>query len=349
MRNEDTVTEDNSSNRESAGTEGPECRILIVKLSSLGDLFHALPAVSALKERLGAEIHWCVQEEYVELVECFSDVSRVIAFPRRSFLKKRKQFQTELRKFKYDYVIDMQGLLKSCIATLMANGDRKIGPSFAREGTGFLYREQAVGKTKGRHAVQKIIDVLRYLNLAPLDVEFRVSFPQVEVNGGRPRIALVPCSRWTTKTWTAQAFIDAAKRILKHGPMSFYVVGGPSDTQLCQQIADEIGNCASSVAGQYSIPESGGLLKDMDLVISNDSGPMHMSAAVKTPVLAIFGPTDPDRTGPYGREHRVLTADIECRPCYSRKCGKNGLPCMSGVTSSRVAEAAIDMLKQKNY
>lgn len=336
------MTDSVNERSDEAGAAKP--KVLVVKLSSLGDLFHALPTVSTIKDRLDAEIHWCVQEEYVDLVKCFDDVSHVIAFPRRSFLTQYRAFRAELRKCSYDYVLDMQGLLKSCAVTLMARGNRKIGPSFAREGTALLYPEKAVGKSQGRHAVQRVMDVVRYLRLAPLDVEFRVSFPDVEVSGGHPRIALVPCSRWHTKTWAAQGFIDAARRMLKTGPMSFHIVGGPSDVEVCGRIASEIGNCARSLAGKYSIPESCGLLKRMDLVISNDSGPMHMAAAVGTKVLALFGPTDAARTGPYGKQHRVLTADIDCRPCYSRSCSKSGIPCLSGVTAERVAQAAMEML-----
>jgi heptosyltransferase-1 len=321
-----------------------ECKVLIVKLSSLGDLFHALPAVATLKERLSARIDWCVQKEYVELVKCFDDVDRVIPFPRRSFLKQHKQFRADLRRESYDYVIDMQGLLKSCAVTLMADGKRKIGPSFAREGSSLLFPEKAKGKAKGRHAVQRAMDVLRYLKLAPLDVEFRVTFPAVEVQGGRPRVALVPCSRWDTKTWTARSFADTARRMLKSGPMSFFVVGGREDVEICESIARDIGSCAKNVAGKYSIPESGGLLQQMDLAISNDSGPMHMSAAVGTPVLAIFGPTDAGKTGPYGKQHKVLTADVDCRPCFSRKCREGSPRCMSDVSPERVAQVALEML-----
>ncbi len=334
---------------ESAADSSPAraCKVLIVKLSSLGDLFHALPAVAALKERLSAEIHWCTQEEYADLVGCFEDVDHVVPFPRRDFFRRRKEFRTELRKVHYDYVIDMQGLMKSCLVTLMADGDRKIGPSFSREGTGLLYPEKAVGKQKGRHAVQRAMDVLRYLKLAPLDVEFRVRFPEVELKGGRPRVALVPASRWPTKTWSARAFADTARRMLRSGPMSFFIVGGPSDADLCSGIADDIGSCAQSLAGKYSIPESGGVLGQMDLVITNDSGPMHIAAAVGTRVLAIFGPTDAAKTGPYGEGHKVLTADVGCRPCLSRRCSKDGIPCLSGVTAERVAGAALEMLGGK--
>jgi len=330
--------------QEQGSNDGPECKVLIVKLSSMGDLFHALPAVSTIKERLSARIDWCVQDEYVDLVRCFKDVDRIIPFPRRSFFKRLCQFRSELRRDEYDYVIDMQGLMKSCVVTLMARGRRKIGPSFAREGTGLLYPEKASGGVKGRHAVHRIMDVLRHLNLPPLDVEFRVSFPKQEVEGGHPRIGLVPCSRWHTKTWPSGCFIDTAKRMLKTRPMSFYVIGGPSDVDICEEVARGIGSCAKNVAGRYSMPESGGLISQMDLMITNDSGPMHMAAAVGIPVLAVFGPTDDKSTGPYGKQHRVLTVDLSCRPCFSRSCKVGGMPCLNGISVVNAAAAAMEML-----
>lgn len=328
----------------SGSVDGQDCRVLIVKLSSLGDLFHALPAVSTIKERLSARIDWCVQEEYVDLVRCFDEVDRIIPFPRRAFFSRLKHFRQELRREQYDYVIDMQGLIKSCVVTLMARGRRKIGPSFAREGTGILYPEKASGGVKGRHAVNRIMDVIRYLNLSPLDVEFRVTFPRVEITGGHPRIGLVPCSRWDTKTWPASCFVETAKRMLKSGPMSFYVIGGTSDSGVCEEVARGIGSCAQNMAGRYSIPQSGGLIQQMDLLITNDSGPMHMAAAVGVPVLAVFGPTDDRRTGPYGKLNRVLTADVSCRPCFSRTCRVGVTPCLTGVSNASAAAAALEML-----
>lgn len=339
------MDENHADSPEQDVKEGTECKVLIVKLSSMGDLFHALPGVATIKERLSARIDWCVQEEYVELVKCFDDVDRVIPFPRRSFFKQVRRFRTELLRDEYDYVIDMQGLLKSCLVTMMARGRRKIGPSFAREGTAWFYPERAVGGVKGRHAVHRIMDVLRHLNLAPLDVDFRVSFPKPEVEGGHPRIGLVPCSRWETKTWPSSCFIDTATRMLKSRPMSFYIIGGPSEEDICQEVAGGIGNCAKNVAGRYSMPESGGLISQMDLLITNDSGPMHMAAAVGVPVLAVFGPTDEKSTGPYGKEHRVLTADVKCRPCFARACKAGGTPCLSGVSAVDAATAALEMLE----
>jgi heptosyltransferase-1 len=111
-------------------------KILVVKLSSLGDLFHPLPAVRCLKRELGAEIHWVVQEEYAGLVACFSDVSRVIRFPRRGFAAAGRAFVSELRRDRYDIAIDFQGLLKSALTTRMARAERRIGPSFHREEIG---------------------------------------------------------------------------------------------------------------------------------------------------------------------------------------------------------------------
>jgi ADP-heptose:LPS heptosyltransferase len=98
------------------------------------------------------------------------------------------------------------------------------------------------------------------------------------------------------------------------------------------------------MAGELTLPEMGGLLQEMDLLVANDSGPVHVAAAVGTPALVVFGPTDPRRTGPYGDKHRVLSASVPCRPCFSRTCRRPGIPCLAGVTPEAVAKAAGEML-----
>lgn len=321
-------------------------RILIVKLSSIGDLFHALPAVGAIKDAMHCEIHWCVQEEYVELVRCFTDVDEVIPFPRRSFLRKMKRFITALRKHRYDYVLDMQGLMKSYIVTLLSDGGRKIGPSFAREGTGLLYREKARGPHGTRHAVDRIMDVLQNMNIQPREPFFRVRFPSVKVDGLRPRIAIAPCSRWATKNWSPESFIQAALLILKQMNVSFYIIGSPADSDVCRHVADGIGSCASDLAGRYAVPEAGGLIQGMDLLITNDSGPMHMAAACGVPVVAVFGPTNADSTGPSGKVHEVITADVPCRPCFSRSCARGDLVCLTEISPEQVAGSSIKLLSR---
>ncbi|MFC1497976.1 glycosyltransferase family 9 protein [Verrucomicrobiota bacterium] len=319
-------------------------KILIIKLSALGDLFHALPAVHNLKVGLNAEIDWVTQKEYADVVNCFTDVDRVIPFFRNSFFTNFKPFLHEIRAGKYDYVIDMQGLLKSAVVALLAKGGQKIGPSFQREGSRLFYSAVAGKRDKNRHAVEENLDIIRYLGLDPVKIEFPVNFPEKELAEKQPRVAILPASRWDTKNWPVKCFIDTAERLKTAGNISLFLLGGPGDTGICREIEDGLNGEVINMAGKTSLVEMGSLLKEMDLLIANDSGPVHMAAAVGTSALVIFGPTDPVRTGPYGKAHRIARASLSCQPCFSRTCRKGDIPCLTGITPEEVADMAVEML-----
>lgn len=319
-------------------------RVLIVKLSSLGDLFHALPAVHAVREGLDAEIDWVAQTPYVELVRRFSDVRRVIAFPRRGAAAARLRFLRELRQEKYELVLDMQGLLKSALAARLARGDLRIGPSYHREGSRLFYDQVAGPHRPQRHAVEQALDMARHLGLAPGPVQFPTAFEAPRVAGPPPRIALVPCSRWATKNWPLDRFAEVGRGLRDSVGGELRIIGGPEDEAACGHLAAAVPG-AINTCGKTSLPEMAGLLGAMDLVISVDTGPMHVAAAQGVPVLAIFGATDPVRTGPYGHGHHVLhTHDLDCRPCRHRTCRRHDLACLHRVEPLSVIQYAQMML-----
>lgn len=131
----------------------PNPRLLVVKLSSMGDLFHALPAVHCMKLGLNATVDWAVQEEYAALVRCFTDIDRVIPVSRRAFVARFPSFLRELRACRYDLVVDLQGLLKSAVVGMLARGGRNIGPSFHREGAWVFYSSVAGERNKRRRGI----------------------------------------------------------------------------------------------------------------------------------------------------------------------------------------------------
>ena len=145
-------------------------RILIVKTGSPGELLDALPAVHLLKTGLKAEIDWVVNGDNVQLVKCFDDVNRVISFPAGTFL-------TDLRKSKYDLVVDMDGGLKSALVARAARSHKRIGPSFHREFAYLFYDHIAAERNHERPIVEQNLDVLRFLELPTAPVEFLVTFP----------------------------------------------------------------------------------------------------------------------------------------------------------------------------
>jgi heptosyltransferase I len=319
-------------------------RILVVKLSSLGDLLHALPAVHNLKAGFGAQLDWVVTEAYVDLVRHFTDVERVISFPRRDTLARSGPFLRELRQHWYDMVVDLQGLLKSAMVTRLARTHRRIGPSFNREGSRWLYTEIAGVRNKNRHAVEENLDVIDHLGLDRLAPVFPVTFPERLVDGPRPRVAICPSSRWPTKNWPPARFHAVARHLQETHGASIYLIGAKADRALCSVVADGLPNPATNLAGQTTLAEMGGLLQAMDVLVSNDSGPSHIAAAVGTPCVVVFGPTNPERTGPYGDRHRVARTNLPCRPCYRRTCQRADIPCITGIQSYQVCGLVDEIL-----
>lgn len=307
-------------------------RILVVKLSSLGDLFHALPAVHLIRRQTGVAVDWVCHGLYADLVARFGPVERVVRFPRDRFLREGGAFLRDLRACEYDLVLDFQGLLKSAGVALAARAGRRIGPSFSREGSRFFYDAVSGPTNKNRHAVDECLDTARYLGCPDGPVEFPVDFPRVSLAVPRPRIGLLPCSRRAEKNWPLARFVETARALRARGAASLFLLGGGADVAACAELASGLGgDGVHNWCGRTSLLELGGLLRELDLLITVDSGPMHMAAAVGTPTVAIFGPTDPVRTGPYGRMHRVIRADgplvqLPAAPVVAAACAALGLP-----------------------
>lgn len=324
-------------------------RILVIKLSSLGDLAHALPAVHALKERTGAAIDWVVQPEYAPLVRAVPGVERAIEFPRRNAARGGWAFMRELRRDRYDAIVDLQGLLKSAIVSRLARGSVRYGPAWAREGAHLFYDVQAEKRSGPRaHAVLESLDVVdRVAEKSGNESEPPAPRFAEAASGGMPgpRVAFAPFSRWETKNWPLERFAELGRRLVAEMGCEIRIVGGAGDAEQGEALARLIGDAARSLCGKTDLPGTCSLLKSMDLLVTVDSGPMHWADAMGVPLIAVFGSTDPDRTGPYHqRDHVVARRDLECRPCHSRRCARNDLACLRTLEVESVFRAAMDVL-----
>ena len=321
-------------------------RILIVKLSSIGDLFHALPAVHALKAGLGASIDWAVQTEYAPLARCFSDVERVIPVPRRRPWGRIRETIREIRRERYDAVVDLQGLFKSALVVLAARAALRVGPAYSRECSFLAYDRRPARGDRERHAVEQALDVLDCFGIPhPAKAEFPLSFPDFDAGAREgPRIGLLPVSRWKTKNWPVAHFSALAARIAGELGATPLVLGGKSDAEACAAICRAVPK-ARNLCGAMDLPHLGGLISKLDLLVSNDSGPVHMAAALGKPCLVFFGPTIPGRTGPYGGIHRVLRLSLPCQPCLSRDCRRGDHACLAGISPDTAFESVKEMLR----
>lgn len=328
----------------SAASE-PE-RLLIVKLSSLGDLVHALPAVHALKTGLRLTVDWAVHAHFEHFVRCFTDVDGVIPIPRKRWLGALPHTLERLQRRAYRQVVDLQGLLKSALVARAARGAYRLGPTFHREGSRLFYNAVAAKAGPRRHAVDEALDAARFFGLPTDDIRFPLEFPPMTPEGASPRVAFIVRSRWETKNWAAERFGAVAAALQQRLHAGIFLVGAAGDSNACSIVSRDLRRQAFNYCGHTDLVEMGSLIQNMDLVIGVDSGPLHLAAALGKPVIGIYGSTDPARTGPYGEGHRVIVREgLDCRPCHSRHCARGDVACLTELPAEAVIEAAVERLR----
>ncbi|NTU42836.1 MAG: lipopolysaccharide heptosyltransferase I [Nitrospirales bacterium] len=331
-------------------------KILIIKPSSLGDIIHALPFLQAVKERFPrAEVHWVVAKGLEGLLQNHPLIDRLWIINKDQWkklsrlsenLREGRALTRALRAEVFDMVVDLQGLLRSGLIAYATRAPMRIGFAEAREGAPLFYTHRVEGG-KEIHAVDRY---LRIASAIGCDVK-AVSFPMPpglesdQVRRIRDElgdyVVMVPGARWTTKIWPAERFGNLAALIKE----PVVVVGGKADEARGREIEALSEGQARSLAGKTDLAELVAIIRGCRCMVSNDSGPMHIAAGFNIPVVAIFGPTSPVRTGPYGAMHRIVTPHIPCAPCYKRSC--KDLKCMDEISVEKVFEAARDLCKAK--
>jgi heptosyltransferase I len=311
-------------------------RILIIKPSSLGDVVHALPTVNLIRQKFPeAHITWLLNSSLVSLLQHCPVIDEVLPFERERFrslwqLPHLAAFLTILRKKRFDVVVDLQGLLRSGLMSWGSRAPRRIGLSDAREGALFFYNE--IVRVPRVHAVERYLLAAQHLGCDSSPIEFPLGVSsQIKREG---LIAVNPSARWVTKLWGNDKFAELIGRLPKERVV---LTGSAGERKQIGLIAQDCRN----LAGETDLFQLAELYRRCSVVITNDSGPMHVAAAVGTPVVGIFGATDPALTGPYGKNHVILRADIPCSPCLKDYCAnKVHMECMKLVTVDQVLTAA---------
>ena len=334
----------------------PVRRILLIKPSSLGDIVHAMPTLFALRERFpDAEVTWLVKRQWVSLVEVIKGVDHVCAVEQglMGWLGR----VPDLRAAGFDLVVDLQGLFRSGAMAWLTGCSRRVGFANAREGSPFFYTQRVAVPTGSMHAVDRYLLVTEALGAArPKEPRFEfidraedrqaveTLLTAAGLAGVLPWVAMNVSARWETKRWPPQHFAEAADQLAEAGiPIVF--MGGPAERPETRAVMARMRTKAVDLTGQTPVGLLPSLLRRAAVLVTNDSGPMHIAAAVGTPVVVLFGPTDPVRTGPYGRGHVVLSNPVECRPCFRRECSRAvTLECLTGVTSEQVVRAVQQQL-----
>jgi len=328
-------------------------RILFIKPSSLGDIVHALPTLAALRQHYPqAHIAWLVKRQWADLLERVEGIDRVWAVG--PGLAGWLSETSRLRAERFDLAVDLQGLFRSALMARLAGCPVRIGFANGREGSPWFYSQQVAVPTSEMHAVDRYLLVADALGAArPATPQFRFNISQVDreqvsdvlsragVRAGSPWIAMNVSARWPTKRWPAESFAAVADRLHQEGAGPVVLIGGADDRADAQAMKALVKTSSIiDITGLTPLGLLPALLQAASVLVTNDSGPMHVAAAVGTPVVALFGPTSPVLTGPYGTRHRVLTHQIPCSPCFSRRCRHSvDRECLTGIAPAQVVEA----------
>jgi lipopolysaccharide heptosyltransferase I len=349
-------------------------KILIVKLSSLGDVVHTLSALNALhrgfasargagagdgvgsgKSRASGEgliIDWLVEENFNSVLTGHPMINEVITVKKGAWLKSPIEavgVAKKIRSKRYDMVLDFQGLLKSAVWVALSGAGRKVGFANARELSHLVLTEKFLPRDREMHAVDRYLGLAEYAGGDSSQARFPLHCGDDAVrsvdlllneNGLEPGafFAVAPTARWKTKHWNAKGFAGVIRLVRERLGMRAALVGSDDDFQELDEIRSMTeGAGAVNLAGRTGLKELTRLLELAKFAVTVDSGPMHLAVAVNTPVVAIFGPTSPVRTGPYGKANVVVRKGLECSPCFKREC--DDLKCMDQISPEDVMAA----------
>ena len=324
--------------------------LLIIKYSSLGDIINAMPAVAHLRNcEPGAKIYWLVKKEYAPLLENAPFIDEIVILERNLKLVKR------LLTLKIDVVIDFQGLLKSATIGFLSGAKRRVCFSYTREGSALFYTDRLGIDRADCHAVEENLSVVEALvgkkltgekefdlNLCESDISTARELLKVESSSEAPVVVISPTARWASKRYPPERFAELADRLIAERNAVVFFTGMQGDRSYIDDIIGKMESTAVSLAGKTDLKVLAGVLNEAGLVVSCDSGAMHLTSALGTPVVSIFGPTEPSYTGPYAKNAVAISANAECAPCRKRDC--DDMRCMKELSVDKVYLAATEFM-----
>ena len=325
-------------------------KALLVRLSSIGDVVHTLPALAAL-HRAGWEVDWLVEPPSRVLLDGNPLLAQVKSVPSRKALGWREALSTvrSLRARRYDVALDFQGLWKSAAWARVSGARRVVGwesGSRREPASAVLVPERAV-RSGGGHVIDKNLALLLSLGIdagelrefpLPLSAEAvaRVDAGLVGKDGGG-LVVLNPGGGWASKLWPVERYGELATGLRALG-LRPLVTWGPGEEGLADRVVAASGGSAAR-SFPTTLLDYVEIARRARLVVAADTGPLHLACAVGSPVVALFGPTEPARNGPFAREDVVIRRTPSCAPCYSRTCVRHA-GVMGGIGVAEVLAAA---------
>ena len=346
--------------------------ILVILIAGIGDIILSTKALRALK--LGhpnSEIHLLTGTQAASLAQNIKYIDHVWPFPIRELKEDRFQLMEilrlirKLRKIDFDTIINVYrvstwiGSLEMGLLFMLLRGQEKIGHD--NKGFGLFLDKKISGKTfRDRHFTDSMMDIAELAGGIPdnkgieifpdnkSEEKWKSLFAGTQTDSREMRIAINPGGERKSRRWNPEHYASVADHLIEKFNASIFILGGSGEEKIAEEIRIKMRNKATDLSGKLTLNDLAYIIDIMDLLVTNDSGPMHIAAAVKTPVVAIFGPEDPKLFGPYTTPdlYRIVYKDVDCRPCKKKNCKKP--VCLELITPDEVVEKCVDMLTGEN-
>jgi lipopolysaccharide heptosyltransferase II len=341
----------------------PAPKILIVQPSRIGDIIFALPSLVSLKKKYpNSRISWIVDERCAQVLEGNPYIEKLFIWNRKEkSLSYYANLKRQLRSEKFDLSIDFHGLAKSAFLVKLAKAKFKIASSSTngmRE-LSWLISKQIKNPNAQAHCVERHLSAVKYLDCDEI-YEYPISISDKDLNSVKEKllneganlnniIAIHPGGGWISRRWPSDRYAKLVKKLRDELNPSIVLIGGPeggsSEKGLDQEIISEsnVSNIIN-LTGKLTLKEVCAFFTLCRLFIGNEAGPMHIASALKIPAIAILGPTNANRTGPYKGNTLILQKKVHCQPCRNRNC-KNPI-CLQQITVDEVFDTALNILKK---
>lgn len=327
-------------------------RVAILKPSALGDIAHALPVLSAFRDTWpDASITWVVNRGFAPLLEGHPDLTDVLPFDRAAYrgnpvraVRYSLQLMNELRRQRFDLVVDLQGLMRTGLMAAATGAPVRVGFADARERSRHAYTHPVVlRRSHDLHAVERYWAVAEALGAGGGPKRFVVPLQEAELAAAdellaplpRPWLAVAAGARWVTKRWPAAAFVTLLNRAGAALQSSVVLVGAADDVGLHRGLAAGLTGPTLDLTGQTTLPRLAAVLSRCNAMLANDTGPLHLAAALGVPCVAPYTCTQVRRHGPYPNLTGGVETRVPCAGSYLRQC-PNGLICFGELTPDRL-------------
>jgi len=336
---------------------------LIIRLSSLGDIIHTLPAFSALRKNFpDAKISWVVEDKGKEILDFVPGVDKIIVAHTEGWRLNKIKFWSEISHLKKELknenqiALDFQGLVKSGFLTFLSGAQRRVG--FHRKNlreplAALFYTERLEEIPETIHVISKNLKLLTKIGLHEEKYEFPLALPDELSEAVKAKLRKIGCDEqkklilfnlgaaWETKRWFPEKWVELIEMMKKKDFFSILLWGNEEEKALAVKVHEKT---RVPLSPSFSLKEVMALVKESSLLISGDTFALQVACALFRPVVGIFGPSNPRRNGPFGSHDKVAFHEIECSYCYKRSCPS--LECLKKITPQEVAELSLQLLEE---